>query len=186
MGMKQKKNFFFEKKIQNGRLKKSSFFKIANSQNFFAKISQIRPWVSRIEWCEGHWCSSTYMAVRLSDKSSKTASILKNALFLSRPFWIFFFKIFFFFAFFPWKLVKVYWLARMAQNFDQAKRDNTFWPTPNILGGSVNKLQTFSVCAAIFVQIGVEKFKMADSKKVQFSKSPILKIFLWKFPRFQI
>ena len=48
-----KKNFsFFEKKIQNGRLKKSSFFKIANSQNFFTKISQIRPWVSRIEWCE--------------------------------------------------------------------------------------------------------------------------------------
>jgi hypothetical protein len=43
----------------------------------------------------------------------------------------------FFFAFFQWKLVKVYWLARMAQNFDQAKRDNTFWPTPNILGGSV-------------------------------------------------
>ena len=29
------------------------------------------------------------------------------------------------------------WLARMAQNFDQAKHDNTFWPTPNILGGSV-------------------------------------------------
>ena len=44
----------------------------------------------------------------------------------------------FFFALFPWKLVKVYWLARMAQNFDQAKRDNTFWPTPNILGGSVH------------------------------------------------
>ena len=35
MGMKQKKKiFFFEKKIQNGRLKKSSFFKIANSQKF--------------------------------------------------------------------------------------------------------------------------------------------------------
>ena len=43
----------------------------------------------------------------------------------------------FFFAFFPWKLVKVYWLARMAQNFDQAKCDNTFWPMPNILKGSV-------------------------------------------------
>ena len=26
----------------------------------------------------------------------------------------------------------------MAQNFDQAKCDNTFWPTPNILGGSVS------------------------------------------------
>ena len=27
------------------------------------------------------------------------------------------------------------------------------------------------------------KFKMADSKKVRFSKSPILKMFLWKFHR---
>ena len=44
----------------------------------------------------------------------------------------FFQKKIFFFAFFPWKLVKVYWLARMAQNFDQAK-----WPMPNILKGSV-------------------------------------------------
>ena len=26
----------------------------------------------------------------------------------------------------------------MAQNFDQAKHDNTFWTTPNILGGSVS------------------------------------------------
>ena len=31
----------------------------------------------------------------------------------------------FFFLLFS-QLVKVYWLARMAQNFDQAKRDNTF------------------------------------------------------------
>ena len=80
----KKKFFFFEKKIQNGRLKKSSFFKIANSQNFFAKISQIRPWVSRIEWCEGHRCSSMYMAVRLSDKSSETA---KKCIF--GTFWLF-------------------------------------------------------------------------------------------------
>ena len=33
--------------------KKSSFFKIANSQNFFAKISQMGPWVSRIECVKG-------------------------------------------------------------------------------------------------------------------------------------
>ena len=38
-----------KKKIQNGRLKKTTFFKIANSQNFFAKISQIGSWVSRID-----------------------------------------------------------------------------------------------------------------------------------------
>ena len=30
------------------------------------------PWVITIDWCEGHWCGSTYMAVRLSDISSKT------------------------------------------------------------------------------------------------------------------
>ena len=78
------KIFFFEKKIQNGRLKKSSFFKITNSLNFFAKIYQMGPWVSRIEWCEGHWCSLTYMAVRLSDKSSKTA---KKCIFCT--FWLF-------------------------------------------------------------------------------------------------
>ena len=42
-----------------------------------------------------------------------------------------------FFASFPWKQVKVYWLAMMGQNFfDQAKSDNTFWPRPNVLKGS--------------------------------------------------
>ena len=67
MGKKTKnKKFFLKKKIQNGRLKKSVFFKIANSQNFFLKISWIGPWVRRIDWCEGHWFISTYMAVRLS------------------------------------------------------------------------------------------------------------------------
>ena len=29
-------------------------------------------------------------------------------------------------ASFPLKQVKVYWLARMGQNFDQAKQENTF------------------------------------------------------------
>ena len=41
MGMKQKQ-FFFEKKI------KMADSKQLNSQNFFAKISGIGPWVSRI------------------------------------------------------------------------------------------------------------------------------------------
>jgi hypothetical protein len=38
-----KKYFFLEKKNQNGRLKKTAFFKIANSQNFFVEISWIGP-----------------------------------------------------------------------------------------------------------------------------------------------
>ena len=46
--MKQK-YFFFEKKIQNGHLKKRSFSSSANSQYFFLKISWIGPWVSRID-----------------------------------------------------------------------------------------------------------------------------------------
>ena len=41
----------FVKKNQNGRLKKTEIFKIVNSQKIFSKISQIGPWVSRIDWC---------------------------------------------------------------------------------------------------------------------------------------
>ena len=36
------------------------------------KFPWIGPWDSRINWCEGHWYSSTYKVVRLSDISSKT------------------------------------------------------------------------------------------------------------------
>ena len=46
-------------------------------------------------------------------------SILKNSVFLSQPFWIFFFqRKKNFFASFPWKSVKVSWAARMGRNFD--------------------------------------------------------------------
>ena len=38
-----------------------------------------------------------------------------------------------FFAFFPWKQVKGYGLVRMGQNFEQAKREGTFWPIPTLL-----------------------------------------------------
>ena len=31
---------------------------------FFAKISGIGPWVSKINWCEGHWYGSTYMVIK--------------------------------------------------------------------------------------------------------------------------
>ena len=43
--MKQKKNFFFGKKNQNGWLKKSAIFNSPNFQYFFMKISLIGPWV---------------------------------------------------------------------------------------------------------------------------------------------
>ena len=43
----------WSKKIQNGRLKKTEIFNSPNSQCFFAKISEIGPWVNTINWCEG-------------------------------------------------------------------------------------------------------------------------------------
>ena len=71
MRMKQKKIFFWWK-FKMADFSKWPFFKIANSQKNFVKISQIGPWVSRIDWCEGHWCSSNYMVVSLSDIRAKT------------------------------------------------------------------------------------------------------------------
>jgi len=70
-----------QKKIQNGRLKKTTFFKTTffktvNSQYFFVKFSGIGSWVSRINWCEGHQCDSTDMVVRLSDIRPKTGKWL--------------------------------------------------------------------------------------------------------------
>merc|ERR1711894_755524 len=48
--MKQKKNSKWPtKKIQNGRLKKTSFSSSANSQYIFMKFSWSGPWVSRID-----------------------------------------------------------------------------------------------------------------------------------------
>ena len=67
----KKKFFFWKKKIQNGRLKKTEFFNFVKSWAISAKISWIGPLVSRIDWCKGHWRGLTYM-VRLSDISSKT------------------------------------------------------------------------------------------------------------------
>ena len=85
--MKQKKNSenFFSKWLTQ---KNWVFFKLANSHKFFVKISWIGPWVSRIDWCEGHWCGSTYMVERLSEVGSKTGKFFifcVFCLFLSLP-----------------------------------------------------------------------------------------------------
>ena len=72
---------FLTKKIKMADSKKTEIFKIANSQYFFVKISWSSPWVSKIHWCEGHWYGSTYMAVRLSDVSSKMAKKHKKCIF---------------------------------------------------------------------------------------------------------
>ena len=86
------KKKFLKKKIRNAHLSKCPFFKISNPQIFLSKISWIGTFVSRIDWCQRHWCSSTYMVMRLSDISSKTCIFLVFRLFLrlcrtaSRPY----------------------------------------------------------------------------------------------------
>ena len=57
-----------------------------NSQNCFEKMSWISPWVSRINWCEWHWCGSTYMAMRLSGQTDRQKKhFLCFRLFLHLP-----------------------------------------------------------------------------------------------------
>ena len=51
-GWSRKKN---EKKNPKWPTQKSMFYKTVNSQYFFAKILQIGPWSSKINWCEGHY-----------------------------------------------------------------------------------------------------------------------------------
>ena len=53
-------------KPNNKEQNKMSFFSNNNSQNLFAKILGIGPWLSGINLCEGHGCGSSYRIVRLS------------------------------------------------------------------------------------------------------------------------
>ena len=59
----------------------------------------------------------------------------------------FFFKNFFF-ASFPWKLVKVYWLARVGQNFDDYPGFQPKITPPNISAGSVCNF--YFICSQCF------------------------------------
>ena len=77
-------------------------------------------------YIEPHWCP-LYRSILLTKwpiceiftKKSWELAILKNALFLSWPFWIFFFKKKkFFFALFPSKSVQIYMVEWMSWNFD--------------------------------------------------------------------
>ena len=56
--------FFWKQKFKMADLKEPHFPAppILNIF-FFMKILWIGPWASRINWCKGHWCGSTYMVV---------------------------------------------------------------------------------------------------------------------------
>jgi hypothetical protein len=56
----------------------------------------------------------------------------------------------FIFFSFPWKSVKVSWIARLGQNFDQAKWDNTFCHRPNIIHPSVSLIPNLWILVILF------------------------------------
>ena len=72
--MKQKKFFFWKKKYKMAHSKKLSF-----SKSPILKMNWSLD--SRIDWCQGSWCSSTYMVVRLSNVGQKQPKNTKNAFF---------------------------------------------------------------------------------------------------------
>ena len=72
MGLSKKQFFFSKKKNPKWPTQKNLILPNGQFSIFFAKLSGMGPWVSRIDWCEGHWFGSTYMAVRLSDIRPKT------------------------------------------------------------------------------------------------------------------
>ena len=72
MEMKKKKIKMADLKNSKWPPQKKLIFQLRQFSIFFMKFPWIGSWVSRINWCEGHWCSSTYMVVRLSDIRSKT------------------------------------------------------------------------------------------------------------------
>ena len=73
--MKQKKFFFLEKKNSKWPPKKSSFSSSANFNFFEKNFPGISPWFSRINWCKGCWCGSTYM-----NRRGAVQRKLKNSL----------------------------------------------------------------------------------------------------------
>ena len=74
-------NCGWSKKSQMADSKKLSFFKNANSQYFFDKISGIGPWVYKINWCKGHWCENRTLGGVGGQKSSD----IINRCFLIKP-----------------------------------------------------------------------------------------------------
>jgi hypothetical protein len=60
---KTKTFLFLEKKKSKWPIKKKLILQLRQFSFFFVKISWICPLDSRIDWCEGHWCGSTYIVV---------------------------------------------------------------------------------------------------------------------------
>ena len=82
---KKKKNL--TKIFKMADLKKLSFSTATKNWAIFTIISEIGPWVSRINWCEGHWFCSTYVVDRLSVILLKTLHFRLMIIFWQLEMW---------------------------------------------------------------------------------------------------
>ena len=104
-----KKNVFFWKKNSKWPTQKNLIFQLCQFSIFFMKISWIGPWGSRIDWCKGHWCGSTYLVVRLFNISSKTGKKCIFCVFDEFSFAVFFATVLF--------TVRYLWKGKKAKCF---------------------------------------------------------------------
>ena len=116
MRIKQTKFFFFEKKSKMAVFQKRPFFKIANSKNFFLKISQVRPWVSRIASCNP--TNPMTNLWNFHKKILRIGDFEKWDFFESAILNFFFEKKKKNFASFPLKSAQIYMVEWMGPNFD--------------------------------------------------------------------
>ena len=70
--------FSFEKKNPKWQTLKNLFFQNCQFSIFFVKVSWIGPCIRWIDWCKGHWCGSTYMVERLSERKLKNRQKIKE------------------------------------------------------------------------------------------------------------
>ena len=138
MSCRKPVSLLFEKKNQNGWLKKTEIFKIANSQKILRKFHRLV-----LDWFELFGCFWAYVGqphghigwatsmpfTSINSTNPRTnpwnyreifweLAILKISVFLSRPFWFFFSKNYFLFASFLWKSAQIYMVEWMGRNFD--------------------------------------------------------------------
>ena len=71
---------FYSRNFHGSQKKKKNEKKMADSVKLSFSIPLILN-IFRKNWCEGHWCGSTCMVVRLSDKSSKMGLKHKKCIF---------------------------------------------------------------------------------------------------------
>ena len=112
------------KQIQNGRLKKKQLF--SKLPIFLSYVGQPH---NHIGWAKSILLTQGPIHEIFIKKNWELA-MLKKVVFLTRPFWFFFWKIYTFFCFFSYGNK-----SKFIGKDGSSQSDGTFWPRPNIWRG---------------------------------------------------